>query len=391
LSEYIVCGNVLNCIFLIKSYFTHLHSKKRQSMHKKKSILIVDDEESSASGMATVLSKQGYKTEVSFSGDDALEALSGGKFDLVISGLLMKGIHGHGILSKVRATSPGTPVIVLAGFASVKSAVEALRLGAYDYLIKPCEDAELLLRVKRALEKAEMERQLVEAQKKSMFSATVITANHEINQPLTTIYGAVGLIEMELEEQKFFNNVVSSQLRNIFVSAQRISGILQRMKKISKPILKTYAHNVKMIQLGEVAAPEPLQAPVHKVKHKAGEDHTILIVDDEQPIRDLIESALSKMRYNCLSAPDAAGALKIFEKQHSDICLVITDIKMPKVSGKELYYRLKEIDPDIRIILSSGYDVDVDIRELMKRGAAGFLQKPFSVQELTTSVKKALS
>jgi DNA-binding NtrC family response regulator len=359
-------------------------------MRRNKSILIVDEDQSFASKIGEFLSEQGMRTSVITSGEEALDSISNNKFDLVISGLLMNEMHGLSILSKVKTTSPNTPVIIITGVASIKTAVEALRLGAYDYLIKPCEDEELLLRVKRAFGKSEMESRLLEAQKKSMFSATVITANHEINQPLTAIYGAVGLIEMELEELKVTDAMIETQLKNIFTNAQRISDILQRMKKISKPILKTYAQNVKMIQLGGKPGVSAETAK-HQVKSKSFLDHTILVVDDEEAVRYMIESALVKTGYSCLSACDAMKALELFKKHQSEISMVITDVRMPKVSGKELYHMLKEIEPGIKVLLSSGYDVDREIRVLLNNGAAGFLQKPFSVTELTESVRKTLA
>ena len=360
------------------------------NMHRKKSILIVDEDKAFASSIGKFLSGQGLHVSVITSGEEGMDCISHKKFDLVISGLVMKEMHGLGILSKVKKTSPNTPVIIITGVATIKTAVEALRLGAYDYLIKPCEDEELLLRVKRAFEKSEMESRLLEAQKKSMFSATVITANHEINQPLTAIYGAVGLIEMELEELKVSDAMIETQLKNIFNNAQRISDILQRMKKISKPILKTYAQDVKMIEL-EGKPGFAAETAMHKIESQGFLDHTILVVDDEESVRYMIESALVKTGYHCLSAADALKGLELFKKHKSEISMVITDIRMPKVSGKELYQMLKEIEPEIKVILSSGYDVDTEVRSMLNNGAAGFLQKPFSVNELTESVRKTLS
>jgi len=358
-------------------------------MDKKKLILIVDDDRLVALSMEDLLKKAGYDTYMTNSAEEAFELLSDRKFDLVISDLVMKEMHGLGLLARVKEVSSNTPVIVVTGFASVKSAIEALRLGAVDYLIKPCEDEELLLRVKRAFEKCEMECQLVEAQKKAMFTATVITANHEINQPLTAILGGCGLIEMEMEEVKLENKTISKQLNNISKSAQRISSILWRMKEISRPIFKSYAENIQMVHLGEKVVEQPAKIEVASMPH-AKSDDVILIVDDEKDIREVMTDMLGRLRYRTFKACDGQEALEIFQQYHSEVDLVITDMKMPHMSGKELYCKLKEIDSSVKIILSSGYDVENDVNELQNQGVSGFLRKPFNIEQLTTAVAQAL-
>ena len=357
-------------------------------MSRKKSILIVDDDSLVAMSMESLLKKEGYNTQVTNSADEASRLLSHKKFSLVITDLVMEEMHGLGILAQVKEISPKTPVIIVTGFASVKSAIEALRLGAVDYLIKPCEDDELLLRVKRAFEKCEMEQQLLEAQKKAMFTATVITANHEINQPLTAIMGAAGLIEMGIDEPKLPKKNISKYLNSIIKSAQRISDILQRMKRISRPILKHYASNVHMIQLDGKAF---MQSENDEITPKPASKAigAVLVVDDEKDILDVMTDMLKKLHYRTFNASDGYEALEIFQERHSEVGLVITDMKMPRMSGKELYYKLKEIDSDARIILSSGYDVENDVKELLEQGISGFIRKPFDFQQLTTVIAKA--
>ena len=359
-------------------------------MHRKKKILVIDDDRLATSSMQALLEKERYRVEVINDGDQALQTLSWKKFDLIISDLVMKQMHGLGILAKVKEISAETPVIIITGYVSVKSAIEALRLGAFDYLIKPCENEELLLRIKRAFEKRDMERQLVEAQKKGMFTATVITANHEINQPLTAIFGAAGLIEMELKEHSIKNEMIEKQLSNVMKSTHRISDILHRLKKISRPILKNYTPDVQMIQLDD-------KLPAEKVETKSipqpvtGKDFSILIVDDEQDLRQMMTDMLRRLNYHTFDAGDGQEALKIYRNRGSEVDLVITDMKMPRMGGKELYHKLKEVNSDVKILLSSGYDVEQEIKELLERGASGFLRKPFNIQQLTTAVDQALS
>ena len=120
----------------------------------KQTILIVDDEVSLRELMVELLSDAGYQAVAAGSGDVALSLLDQHHYDLVFTDLRMPGIDGLTFLKEIKRKEPSTEVIMMTSHSSVSSAVEALRLGAYDYLLKPLDNIEDLLSVaRRAIEK----------------------------------------------------------------------------------------------------------------------------------------------------------------------------------------------------------------------------------------------
>lgn len=128
-------------------------------MSERISILIVDDEEAMRDACRQVLTADGLILEEASSGEEALEALRRGSFDLVILDLKMPRVDGLQILQCLREDSPGTAVVVITGYATVESAVEAMKLGAADFLPKPFTPEVLRLTVRRAFRGVRMARE----------------------------------------------------------------------------------------------------------------------------------------------------------------------------------------------------------------------------------------
>jgi DNA-binding NtrC family response regulator len=116
-------------------------------------ILIVDDEEKFLSYLSKRLKMREYDVATALSGEDALEKVREHDFDVVILDVLMPGIDGIEALREIKKVKPMTEVIMLTGHASVEAGVEGMRLGAYDYVMKPCEAEELLSKINKAYER----------------------------------------------------------------------------------------------------------------------------------------------------------------------------------------------------------------------------------------------
>lgn len=114
-------------------------------------ILVVDDERSIRLFLEAILVKEDYRVEVAASGEEALARLREGSFDLLLVDLKMGDVDGLQVMAECRRLSPETAVVVLTGHGSMDSAIQALRMGASDYLLKPCSDRELKGSVQRAL------------------------------------------------------------------------------------------------------------------------------------------------------------------------------------------------------------------------------------------------
>ena len=117
---------------------------------------------------------------------------------------------------------------------------------------------------------------------------------------------------------------------------------------------------------------------------------TVLLVDDEEIVLDAGEQMLRKLGYEVLLAKSGQEALELYKKNQDRIDLVLLDMVMPGVGGGKTYDRLKEINPKIKVLLSSGYSIDGQAKEIMKRGCDGFIQKPFNLGQLSQSIRKIL-
>lgn len=117
---------------------------------------------------------------------------------------------------------------------------------------------------------------------------------------------------------------------------------------------------------------------------------TILLVDDEEIVRTVGMQILEHSGYNVITAKDGLEALEIFKNRHDDIDLVVTDMIMPKMDGKELFGELLKVDKDCKVILASGFTQGEDLQALREVGLSGFISKPFSNVEISHLVAKVL-
>ncbi len=117
---------------------------------------------------------------------------------------------------------------------------------------------------------------------------------------------------------------------------------------------------------------------------------TILLVDDEEMIIDVGVQILEKMGYGVLTASHGREAIEVYQQNRQKIVMVILDLIMPGMGGGEVYDRLKEIDPNVKVLLSSGYSLDGQATEILKRGCDGFIQKPFNLMELSGKLRQLI-
>lgn len=117
----------------------------------------------------------------------------------------------------------------------------------------------------------------------------------------------------------------------------------------------------------------------------------ILVVDDEEIMRMTAKNILKECGYNVTLAKNGNEAIEIYKEKQGEIALVLLDMAMPEVSGKETFIELKKIDPDIKVILASGYRHDARVDEVLQLGVKSFIQKPYTIEKLALAVKKELT
>jgi len=121
-----------------------------------------------------------------------------------------------------------------------------------------------------------------------------------------------------------------------------------------------------------------------------GGTETILLVDDDDSVRDVGKEMLLEYGYRVITASNGREALEIYSAERDSISLVILDLLMPMMSGKECLRGLFEIDPKVRILMVSGFVEDGGIRDVLDSGAWGFIGKPFDVPQLLEKIRKII-
>ena len=118
---------------------------------------------------------------------------------------------------------------------------------------------------------------------------------------------------------------------------------------------------------------------------------TVLVVDDEQDSIEAAEVMLKELGYKVMHAQRGDEAIKLYRENMGNLDLITLDLVMPEMSGKEVFRQLKELNPDIRVLLVSGYGQNSQVEEIMSLGCNGFLQKPYDIQLLSQKISEALT
>ena len=116
----------------------------------------------------------------------------------------------------------------------------------------------------------------------------------------------------------------------------------------------------------------------------------ILIIDDEQAIGEVAVELLKEIGYTPTYINSAAKAIEYFKKNHGSVDAVILDIIMPKMNGLDVFRELKRLNPKVRVIIASGYSDEKQDALLMEEGATVFVNKPYSLSELSTALAGVL-
>ena len=134
---------------------------------------------------------------------------------------------------------------------------------------------------------------------------------------------------------------------------------------------------------------EPLDRERNRNNITQGNE-TILLVDDERMILEVGRQLLEAMGYEVITAKDGKEAVQIYESKQENIDLLILDIIMPEMNGGDVFDKMKQINPDVKVLLSSGYSVEGQAAQILARGCDGFIQKPFQMGQLSQSIRQIL-
>jgi len=210
-------------------------------------ILVIDDEEVVRDSCSQVLIKEGYQTETAGDGETGLRKIREVKPDLVLVDLKMPGVCGMEVLKKIRDIDPDIIAVVITGFATIDSAVESMKEGAYDFLPKPFTPDELRLIIKRGLEKRKLalEAATLREEKKRMEENFITMVSHELRTPLVDI-------------QQYFEVILGGIVGEVAIKQKEM---LERVRERIDALLKLIKDWLDMtrIKAGEVVKKfEPL-------------------------------------------------------------------------------------------------------------------------------------
>jgi len=118
---------------------------------------------------------------------------------------------------------------------------------------------------------------------------------------------------------------------------------------------------------------------------------TVLIVEDEENLRDLLRIMLEESGIKVLEAVDGIGAIEIFTTHKDEIGIVLTDLGLPRLGGWEAFLKMREMNPELKGILASGF-FNPDVRtEIIKSGAKDFIQKPYNSEQIVAMIRNLLN
>lgn len=148
---------------------------------------------------------------------------------------------------------------------------------------------------------------------------------------------------------------------------------------------------VHVILPSQLKKPASLAPPSVRAVRPTETRRTILLVDDEPLLRSAGRRIIRTLGFEALVAANGAEAVAIFRRQHESIALVVLDVAMPVMGGRDCFWRLREIDPDIAVLVASGYAKHGDVDELLAAGATGYLSKPYDREQMTDAIHRCLS
>ncbi len=314
----------------------------------KPKILIIDDEETICDACSQVFIKDGYLVEISLEGTSGLEKIDNFKPDIVLVDLKMPGISGMEVLEKIAEKDRNIVLIVITGYASIESAVESMKRGAFDFLAKPFTPDELRIITRRALEKrrASLEAERLKREKERMRQNFISLVSHELRTPLVAV----------MQYLEVLGGGISGEV------SKEQSKIINRMKIRLNELLKLIDRWLKLSRIEELKLKEGFQdfslssvigEAIDLVKPLAYERNVnlkvksiannIIINGDKEMIKEIFTNLINNsIKYN-----REGGSVMVESREHEDFWVIDvsdTGIGIPEQEiahiGEE-FYRVK--------------------------------------------------
>ena len=380
-------------------------------------ILVVDDEADICRSVSKILSRKGFEVDSALNAGDAVKLLSGSTFDLVITDLMMPGTDGMELLRIIRDHYPELNVVMITGYATIDSAVKAVKLGAAGYLPKPFTPDELMTVTRKALVA------------KNPSPATPPTQARQTTDDLLDVDMPFSAREVERSTSRaYVESLTHSDVplakkvadKEYCHTGKRMCVRLVKEKRECTPACpiekKEKARQAKAV--ARAVRPDrdlidaDLPFSIQEVEQATGPDylscldrsdfpraalygrnatarHSVLVVDDEPVVCHSVRRILARQHCSVDEAFDVDSVLQ--KMKLNDYDMVILDLKMPKRSGLEVLESIRRQYPDIPVVMISGYASIRDAVAATQLGASNFVAKPFTPDELLKATAEVLA
>lgn len=216
-----------------------------------KKILVIDDYPDNVFLLQSRLEREGFEVVKAYDGTMGIQKAIEEKPDLILLDIMMPDISGFDVCKTLttREDTKLIPIILVTALSEAENLKRGLQAGAFDYVKKPFNKNELIARINSALRFRDMSKVMLEVEKVKTYAATVVTANHEIKQPLTQINLSTAAIRRELSKNEFASDSILKRIEFIENAAREILTVLERLGSIRKPVITPYVNNQNIIDL----------------------------------------------------------------------------------------------------------------------------------------------
>jgi DNA-binding response OmpR family regulator len=216
-----------------------------------KKILVIDDYPDNVFLLQDRLENEGFEVVKAYDGKMGIQTARDEKPDLILLDIMMPDISGYEVCKELvlGEDTRMIPIILLTALTDAENLKAGLQAGAFDYIKKPFNRTELIARINSALRFSELNSLLLQMEKVKTYSATIVTANHEIKQPLTLINLSSAAIRREISKPEFDMEVIQKRIDIIENAAKDIVSILEKFESIKNPVITPYVNNLNIIDL----------------------------------------------------------------------------------------------------------------------------------------------
>lgn len=389
---------------------------------KKIKVLVVDDETTVCQSVKKILNRRDIEVEVANNAREALAKLKSSPraFATALVDLIMPDVSGVELLKVIKAYYPSLPVIIITGYASIDSAVETTKLGAFEYLPKPFTPQELADVCERAINKylEEQKKLLSELQQKAQKEAEAkpqepIDVDLPFSEEALRSYTTEQYVE-QIDRSDIPRPVMAE---DYCTKGMRRCPRFARLKRACAdecPILKKEAEKRAQVGIEEIikaeasdevidvdlpfkpsdvmaaTCPEYVYALTRSDIPLAGKwpesvpsEKRVLVVDDEPVVCQSVKRILEHRGFEVHPIMSGKEALRQLESTPYD--LVVLDLKMPDMDGYEVLQAIKQRWPEVKVIVVTGYASVESAVRCVRNGAEQYLAKPFTPSELVAA------